>query len=1054
MKNAAKGIGAKNPLSRLVLMLGFMLIFLEGYAQNTRTLIGTVIDATHEDPLIGVVIQVKGQDGIAATTDLDGKYSVKVSDKTELIFSYLGYKEQTLIVGDLGVMNVKMQSENEMIDEVVVVGAGTQKKVSVTGSITAVKGAELRTASSSLTSGLAGKLAGLVSMTTSGKPGEGSQFYIRGIGTFGGRATPLILLDGVEITSAALDNLPPESIASFSILKDASATAIYGSRGANGVLIVTTKEGTENTKAQVSASFEYSFNQPTKEMEYVDGATWMELYNEAYRSRVPKSTDVRYSPETIAATRSGVNPYRYPDTDWYNLLFKDFTMNQRLNLNVQGGGSRVTYYMSMQANHDTGLINCPTDYVFNNNYNHWAYIFQNNINYKLTNTTKVSLKLNAQFANQTGLGDSNSNLYYNVYDINPTMFPAFYPAQEGDDHVRFGNRVKSGSQLYINPYAKLLEQSKYTTSNDINASIQFDQDFSFITKGLKMTALISFNAKSVSTYTSTMKPFYYTVVDPSTLDPNDEEDKVIIENYQKDPTYIHQQLIGEAGTAYQTQSPVSRWSFMTYYIDARINYDRRFGDHTVGGMLMYMMREYREEQLPNRNQGFSGRFTYDYKNRYLAELNFGYNGTERLAKKQRFEFFPAVSLGWVVSNEDFWKPIFPVVNHLKLRASYGLVGSDDTGKGSGAPHFLYVADVSTYTPNFWTGPESQYNKGNAPLISAYPVTDASWERAKKLDVGIDFKLFNRVTVALDYFYDHRDRILMRKGSWPQQMGYGNAVPWANVGEAINKGVDMSLNYEQQLGQNWNISLRGTFTYNRNELKFVDEPDYDYSWQRTIGWPLGSYRTEGYIAEGLFRDEADVLASASQNLGSNVMAGDIKYRDLNGDGKITQEDRTMISDYGYAPRIQFGLGVYLRWKKLDFGVFFNGSAQRTIIQHHMNPFGADTGTEFDAGERQVAKYIAEQRWTDANPDPNAKYPRLGVLYTDVKNNLQTSSYWLRDGSFIRFKTVEVGYDFPHCRIYFTGNNLFVWSPFKLWDPELSWNSYPLQRTFNIGIQVKF
>ncbi len=1047
-------------LAKLVFVMSFLLVSFAGQSQDTRTLIGTVLDATHEDPLIGVVVQIKGQDGIAATTDLDGKFTVKVSGKTELIFSYLGYKEQTLIVGDLGVMTVRMQSENEMIDEVVVVGAGTQKKVSVTGAITAVKGTELRTASSSLTSGLAGKLAGLVSVTTSGTPGEGSQFYIRGIGTFGGRVTPLILLDGVEITSAALDNIPPESIASFSILKDASATAIYGSRGANGVLIVTTKEGSENTKAQVSASFEYSVNQPTREMEYVDGATWMELYNESRYSRLPNAP-VRYSQDVIDNTRNGVNPYIYPDTDWYNLLFKDYSMNQRLNLNVQGGGSRVTYYMSLQANHDTGLINCPTDYVFNNNYNHWAYIFQNNINYKLTNTTKVSLKLNAQFANQTGLGDSNNNLYYNVYDINPTMFPAFYPAQDGDDHVRFGNKTKSGQQLYINPYAKMLEQSKKTNSNDINASIQFEQDFSFLTKGLKMTALVSFNAKSVSTYTSTMKPYYYRALDPSTLDPSKPEEAEMLNRYNENPAVnIPMQLIGDAGTAYQVQSAVNRWSFMSYYLDARINYDRRFGDHTVGGMLMYMMREYRETQLPNRNQGLSGRFTYDYKNKYLVEVNFGYNGTERLAKEDRFEFFPAVSLGWVISNEEFWKPIFPVVDHLKLRASYGLVGSDDTGTGNGAPHFLYVSDVSTYTPDFWTGPESEYNKGNAALISTYPITNASWERARKLDVGIDFKLFNRVTVALDYFYDHRDRILMRKGSWPQQMGYGTAVPWANVGEAINEGVDLSLNYDQNIGRNWNISLRGTFTYNHNELKYVDEPNYAYSWQSTIGWPLGAYRTEGYIAEGLFADQNDVDGSPVQNLGSSrVMPGDIKYRDINGDGKITQEDRTMISDYGYNPRIQFGLGLYVRWKKLDFGVFFNGSAQRTIVQYHMNPFGADTGTEFDAGERQVAKYIAEQRWYDSdgdniNDNPNVAYPRLGVLYTDVKNNLQTSSYWLRDGSFIRFKTLEIGYDFPHCRVYFAGNNLAVWSPFKLWDPELSWNSYPLQRTFNLGVQVNF
>lgn len=1010
----------------------------QGKKQQKRKLVGTVTDASTDEPLVGVSIQVKNASGTGTITDLDGRFSIEISNNTELIFSYIGCKTQTLVVGDLGVLNVKMQSDNETLDEVVVVGAGTQRKVSVTGSITAVKGAELKIPTSSLTNSLAGKLSGLVAITKSGKPGEGSEFYIRGIGTFGGRTTPLILLDGVEISSDALDCIPPESIDQFSILKDASATAIYGSRGANGVLIVTTKEGSENTKTKVSASAELSFLKPMKNMEYVDGARWMEVYNEVLTSRSPDSAP-KYSQKAIDYTRNGINPYVYPDVDWYDLLFKESTMNQRINLNVQGGGSRLTYYMSLQANHDTGLIDCPKNYVFDNNYNRWAYIFQNNINYKLTPMTKVSLKLNAQFANNKGLGN-NDNLYYNIYDISPIMFSPTLPVQEGDEYIRFGNRVFSGKNVYTNPYAELLRQSKQTNLNDITASLTFDQKLDFITKGLKVTTLVSLNARSSSTYTDTMKPFFFQV-NQDAWDPNNPDD-------------YKAEAVGDAGSTYQTQSSVARWSYMTYYIDARLNYSRRFGDHSVSGMLMYMMREYRENQLPNRNQGLSGRFTYDYKNRYLLEMNFGYNGTERLQKKERFEFFPAVSVGWVVSNEDFWKPVSSVVDHLKLRASYGLVGSDDTGKSAGAQHFLYVSGVSTYTANFYTGPSGEYSKYNAPYITTYPVVDACWERAKKLDIGVDFNLFSKINVTFDYFHDRRERILMQLGSWPSMMGYDTAKPWSNVGKVDNKGFDLSMNWNEQVTKDLSFSFRGTFTYMKNKLVYVDEPNYLYTWQSTIGWPLGSYRWEGYIADGLFKDQADIDASPEQNLGSKVMPGDIKYRDLNGDGKITQEDRTMISDYGKAPRIQYGFGFYAKWKQLDVGVFFNGSAKRKIMQSQMNPFGADTASEWGAGERQLAAYIDQQRWTEETPNPNATYPRLGVLYTDVKNNLENSTYWLRNGNFLRFKTLEVGYTLPYCRVYFSGDNLAVWSPFKLWDPELSWNSFPLQRTFNVGVQFNF
>ncbi|MGN1220348.1 MAG: SusC/RagA family TonB-linked outer membrane protein, partial [Candidatus Cryptobacteroides sp.] len=483
-------------------------IILKRSAQNaapsktaTRTVNGIVVDASDKSPLIGATVHLKGTDNVAIS-DLDGNFSMEgVTNKAILEVSYVGYEMREFRVGDLGFLEIALSSANEL-EGVIVVGAGTQKKVSVTGAIVAIKGDELKAPSSSLTSTLAGKLPGIISTTTSGEPGSTSDFYIRGIGTFGGRSTPLILLDDIEISASDLNNLPSESIESFSILKDASATAIYGARGANGVMLITTKSGMENTKTMIHVSVENSVLQPVNRVEYVDGPTWMTIYNDAQYSRNPGSSP-RYSSDVIEMTQQGVSPYVYPNIDWYSLMFKDFNMNQRANINIQGGGSKVTYYMGLQANHDTGQLNVPKTYSFDSNIKRWTYVFQNNISYKPTSTTKIDLKMNAQFGSQSGPGVSTSNLFYAVYNANPVSFPATFPAEEGDTHLRFGNAVLSGEKLRTNPYAEMLKsysEKHYTT---INASLKLDQNLDFITKGLSISALVNIKAYSESSYTNT-----------------------------------------------------------------------------------------------------------------------------------------------------------------------------------------------------------------------------------------------------------------------------------------------------------------------------------------------------------------------------------------------------------------------------------------------------------------------------------------------------------------------------------------------------------------------
>lgn len=1008
----------------------------EKAVSNTHTLIGTVVDADNGEPIPGVAIGIVGKSGVGTVTDLDGNFTIELPIKnTEIFISCIGYITQNLSIGEIGVINVKLQGDNEMIEGSVVVGAGRQKKVSVSGSIATVKGELLKSPSSSLTNSLAGKLAGVIAKTNSGEPGAASEFYIRGIGTFGGRATPLILLDDVEISADDLNRIPAESIESFSILKDASATAIYGARGANGVMLVTTKRGVENTRAKVNFTLENSLQQPVNMIEYTDGPTWMEVYNEALLSRSPNSSP-KYSEAAIKYTREGINPYVYPDVDWYDLMFNKFSTSQRANINLQGGGSKVVYYMGLQANHDTGILNVPKTYSFDSNINNWNYIFQNNLSYKPYDSMVIDLHINAQFGINKGPGQSTSNIFYNVYDSNPISFPATYPAEDGDTHIRFGSSVLSGLKLCTNPYANMMSSFSETNFSTINTLLRLNQDLSFITEGLNAVLLINMKSYARSSYTNTITPYYYQAI-TNVWDPTD-------------PDYFKLQLLKE-GSDYISQGGIGRYSDQTFYLDGRINYSRAFAGHSVSAMLMYMMREYRNDVLPTRNQGLSGRFTYGYQNKYFAEFNFGYNGTERIEAANRFELFPAMSLAWVVSSEPFWSPLENVVNHFKLRGSYGLVGSDETGLYAGAAHFLYRNSVNLRTGNsFSTGAnDTMLTTYNGPAVLKYAVDNACWEKAKKIDLGADIQFFNQLDIVVDAFYDHRYDILMARASWPAIMGSGSAIPWSNIGEVDNKGLEVSANWKTRPAKDMFLEFRGNFTYTQNKYVYVDEPDYPYVWQKKTGKPLAA--TYGYIADGLFSSQEEIDSSPSQlNLGSVVMPGDIKYHDVNGDGIITTEDQVMISRYGSIPAIQYGFGLSLSYKGFDTGVFFTGSALRRIMINSLAPFCTDDVNQ----DRNLIKYVADNYWSESNPDPNAAYPRLGVTLAQINNNHVASTYWLRNGDFLRFKTLEFGYTVKWFRFYLNFDNLAVWSQFKLWDPELTMTAYPLQRTTNFGVQVKF
>jgi TonB-linked SusC/RagA family outer membrane protein len=1013
-------------------------------ANQKRTVTGTVVDIVDGEPLPGATVTVRGDKNNVTATDIDGNFSITVpNNKAVLVITYVGYQEAVVPVENEAYVNVQMKGDDKTLDEVVVVGAGTQKRVSVTGAITSVKGDDLRMPSTTLTSALAGKIAGVVAMTNSGEPGSGATFYIRGISSFGGGNTPLILLDDVEISVGDLNYIPAENIESFSILKDASATAIYGARGANGVMIVKTKGGDYNSQTRISVSLENSFNFLDDFPSFVDGADYMTMHNIARTSR---GDVTQYSQTTIDRTRSGLNQYLYPNVDWADVLFKDMSMRQRANINVSGGGSKVKYYMSLDFQHEDGVIKTDKIYSWNNNINIYNYTFQNNISYKLTPTTTISVNMNAQIRQKSSPTTSSTTLFNYTLTTTPIAFPVSYPSIDGDDFVRYGSK-KYSEHVLTNPYADMATGYSETGENTINTVVKINQELDMITKGLKLEAWVNFKSWSERYFTRTVTPYYYTISKP---DNYVDEDGNVTTDFQDSSIYTRLQ----EGTVYMTESGPTAYSDQTFEFQANLQWNRTFNSvHNLGAMVRYSMRDYRSSSsiLPNRNQGISGRLTYDYAHRYLAEFNIGYNGTERLAKGKRFGTFPAGSIGWVVSNEEFFQPISNIITNFKIRASYGLVGSDDLASVNGS-YFLYMDKITNNTVSYMGYTTGDYETGTqsfyGPQMLYYANTNVVWEKSKKADLGIDLSLFGDLSIVADIYQEKRYDIFMARGLWPYSLGYGSAVPYGNIGRMKSQGLELSLDYSKRINSDWSVSARGTFTYAENKYEYYDEALNPYSWMNTTGLPYSIMR--GYIAEGLFTSQEEIDNSPTQQLGSNPQVGDIKYRDLNGDGYINEQDRTMISENGTVPRIQYGFGGTVNWKNWDFGFQFTGSAKRNIFMGDIHPF-QEGGTNADA--RNVLVWISENYFDPEKENFDALYPRLGTYSNDVANNTVNSTYWMRNGSFLRLRQVELGWSFPYGRVYLCGNNLLTFSPFSLWDPELSsWNTYPMQKSVTIGVKL--
>jgi TonB-linked SusC/RagA family outer membrane protein len=1014
---------------------------------------GTVSDNTGET-MPGVSVSIKGAT-IGAYTDEKGEFSLTApGDTSVLIFSCIGYKTQEIQIGNRRVLAVTMHEDVAQLGEVTVVAFGKQKKESVLASISTVNPEELKVPSSNLTTALAGRMAGIISYQRSGEPGlDNADFFIRGVTTFGYKKDPLILIDGIELTSSDLARMQVDDISSFSIMKDATATALYGARGANGVILVTTKEGQEG-KAKVSIRVENSISSPTTSVKLADPVTYMKMNNEAVKTRDPLGASP-HSLQKIAYTEQGVNPYVYPAVDWYNMLFRETTINRRINANISGGGPIARYYIAGTYNVDNGNLKVDKRNNFNNNISVSKYVLRSNVNVNVTKTTEAIVRLHGTMDDYTGPIDGGSNVYKKVMQTSPVDYPPYFLPDDSHqyaEYILFGNYDNG---RYINPYADMTKGYRETKTSLMLAQFELKQKLDFITQGLNIRALFNTNRRQEYGIRRSYTPYYFSI---GSYDP------------QKDKYTLAP--LNNNGTDYLTTAVDAKDIYTTTYFESALNYDRVFNDtHSVSGLLVFIMRDYLsslnsgnlQQSLPQRNMGLSGRFTYSYDSRYFTEFNFGYNGSERFSNSERYGFFPSAGLGWMVSNEPFWnEALKSKISKLKFKATYGLVGNDAIGDEDS--RFFYLSEVNLNSSTYaYTWGQMFSQTQNGVVITRYANPSITWETSRKTNLGVELGLFDKTEVQIDVYRDYRYNILMDRVSIPGTMGLQADIQ-ANIGEAISSGIDLSLDYNLSVNKDLWVTTRGNFTYATNEFKVYEEPDYSVvaPWRSRIGYSIN--QQWGYVAERLFVDDAEVHNSPTQTFGE-YRGGDIKYVDINGDSQITAMDQVPIG-YPTSPEIVYGFGFSSGYKEFDLSCFFQGLARESfwIDTKATAPF-INTG-DFDGltGKNQALQVYADSYWSEENRDLYALWPRLST--TIINNNNQRSTWFMRDGSFLRLKTLELGYTLPDkwirklgmtsFRLYYSGVNLLCFSRFKLWDPEMAGNGlgYPIQRVHNIGINLSF
>jgi len=1041
----------------LCYLLLLMATAFESVAQSNNSVTGKVTDVKG-GPLPGVSVTVKGSAN-GSVTDREGKYTVKLtSGGGTLVFSFVGYKKQEITIAGRKTINVELQEDDNTLEEVGIVAAygATVKKGSLVGSITSISPKELKGPTSNLTTMLAGKVPGMIAYQRSGEPGaDNAQFFIRGVASFGsGKIDPLILIDGMESTPTDLARMQPDDISAFSVLKDASAAALYGSRAANGVILISTKKGIDG-KTKFFFRAENSVSGNTQNFKMADNITYMKLANEAVLTRtLPgfKSSPEPYSKTKIDRTAAGMNPYLYPNNDWVDALIKDYTMNQRFNFNMTGGGKNAQYYIAATHNIDNGVLKTEALNEYDNNISLKTTQIRSNVTVNLTPTTVGEVRTSGTFDDYQGPIGGGTNVFNQALWSNPVLFPAVYPASASpfEKHPLFGNAYIGSSFLsfYNNPYANMVSGFQQSNTSTLNVQLEVKQDFKFITPGLSARVMAYTTRYSKFDFSRRFNPYFYGA---TPTDASGQNYNISLLNEQSGPT------------EYLNYVPGTRTANTRTDLQAVVNYNRTFAEkHNVGGMLITQMSNYvtanandLQAALPARNQNLAGQLTYGYDTRYLFQADYAYNGSERFAKKNRFGFFPTVGVAWNASNEKFFEPLRSIISNLKLRGSYGKIGNDAIGNP--ADRFFYLADVNLNSGGASFGTDNGYFRPGV-AINRYPNENITWEESRTLNLGLELSLFNSLNFVFEAYKTHRSNILMTRSTIPTTMGLAAGVQ-TNVGEAESKGIDVSMDYNKTFGA-FSLQARGTFTYATNKLLVNEEPNFGaLTYLSRVGNSLG--QNYGYIAERLFVDDEEVRNSPRQAFGNDpVRGGDIKYRDVNGDGIISGLDIVPLG-LPISPEIVYGFQVAGGYKKFNIGIFFQGSTRSSMWINPGNITPFHLNGPFQNG---LLKSIADSYWSEDNRNMNAFWPRLSSSINP--NNSQISNWWMRNGSFLRVKSVEISYDISgksveklglgSIRLYANGTNLFVNSSFKMWDPEQGGNGlgYPLQKVYNFGLNVNF
>lgn len=1012
-----------------------LLIPISIFAQKKIEVTGVVTDSNKE-PLVGVNVTVKDQAGLGAITDINGRYKINVEEFSKLVFSYISFDTQEVLVKKQNVVNVMMKESNAReIDEVVITGTGAQKKLTVTGAVTNVDVNVLKTnPSANLSNALAGNVAGVLAMQTSGQPGVNtSEFWIRGISTFGANSSALVLVDGFE---RDLDEINIEDIESFSVLKDASTTAIYGPRGANGVILITTKHGKEG-KISINTKVESSYNARTITPEFAGGYDYAMLMNEA---RITRNQERIYQDDEMELLRLGLDPDLYPNVDWMDVLLKDGAMTYRANLNMSGGGNTARYFVSLSYVNEEGMY--KTDEALRKDYNtnpssqRWNYRLNTDIDVTKTTLVKVGVSGSLKKRNAPGNG---ANVWYSLIGQNPVSIPVTY----SNGYIpSFG--VEDNRK---NPWV-LATQTGYQEiwTNKVQTNISLEQKLNFITKGLRFEGRFGFDTNNHNEIVRTKMP--------ETWRANRDRDD--------DGNLIFKQQSTEQTMTQTSSASGERREFL----EALLHYNRAFKAHHVGGTLKYSQDAYRttvgigsdvKNGIAKRHMGVAGRASYNWNYRYFADFNFGYNGSENFADGHRFGFFPAFSVAWNIAEEKFVKKHLKWMNMFKLRYSYGKVGNDQLG--TRFPYLYTIGDGGGWN---W-GDYTYDNSYNGLTYTALASENVTWEIATKHDAGIDLSLFDdKFTATIDYFHEQRDGIYMQRQFLPSIVGV-TSNPSANVGSVLSQGFDGNFAYKQKLGK-VNLAVRGNITYSKNEILEKDEENKVYPYQTQVGYRVN--QAKGLVALGLFKDYDDIRNSPKQSW-TKVQPGDIKYKDVNGDGVISDADRVAIGATT-KPNMIYGFGISAQWKGWDFNVHFQGAGKSSFFID-----GSSVYAFKDSQWGNIFENLVADRWVDAeaaktlgisaNENPNASYPRLS--YGGNDNNYRASTFWLRNGSYLRLKTLEVGYTLPKTivnkmkfnkiRIFFIGTNLLTFAKFKEWDPEMGSSNgqkYPLAKVLTLGLTV--